>query len=165
MGATTNVNSFQARDDLLRPAVAEATTLDVEQGANQTGQATSSALTALGSTPTMPPDRPRRLLLSGLGMGQAAEVQRYAQAVVDRAAWAIVADGELNTVAYGGVLRAKQVVLVRGVGRQFSGQYYVERVLHVIKSDGSYTQRFTLRRNALGLRGNERFASGTAPAL
>ena len=76
------------------------------------------------------------MLLSQLGMAQAGEVQRYAQAVVDRSSWSIVAEGELNTVAYGGVLKAKQPVMVRGVGQQFSGRYYVERVLHTIAGDG-----------------------------
>ena len=90
-------------------------------------------------------------------MAQSGEVQRYAQAVVDTAAWAIVADGELSTVSYGGVLRAKRPVMVRGVGREFSGRYYVERVLHTIGGDGSYIQRFTLRRNAVGLTGREHF--------
>jgi len=164
MGAATNVNRFRTRYEMLRPVTAQATTLDVEDGSDQSGQANSSALADLGATPAVPADRPRRVLLSQLGMGQSAEVQRYAQAAVDRSAWAIVAEGEVNTAAYGGILKAKQPVLVRGVGTEFSGQYYVERVLHVITSDGSYVQRFTLRRNAVGLRGNESFAPGTALA-
>jgi phage protein D len=52
--------------------------------------------------------------------------------------------------------------MVRGVGRQFSGRYYVERVLHTIGGDGAYTQRFTLRRNATGLTGQEDFRSDAA---
>ena len=52
--------------------------------------------------------------------------------------------------------------MVRGVGRQFSGRYYVERVLHTIGGDGTYTQRFTLRRNATGLTGQENFRSDDA---
>jgi len=90
-------------------------------------------------------------------MAQTGELQVLAQAVVDRSAWAIVAEGELNTVAYGGVLRAKRPVSVRGAGRQFSGTYYVEKVLHSFTADG-YKQRFTLKRNALGLTGSEKFS-------
>jgi phage protein D len=97
-------------------------------------------------------------------MAQAGEVQRYAQAVVDRSSWSIVAEGDVNTVAYGGVLKAKQPVMVRGVGRTFSGRYYVERVLHTIASDGTYVQRFTLKRNATGLTGQENFQSDDAVA-
>jgi hypothetical protein len=68
----------------------------------------------------------------------------------------------VSTAAYGAVIRAKRPILVRGVGQQLSGAYYVERVLHTIKSDGSYLQKFTLRRNALGLKGNEQFQSQPA---
>lgn len=46
-------------------------------------------------------------------------------------------------------LRAKQNLEVRGVGRKFSGVYYVEAVRHRIDS-GGYSCEVTLRRNALG---------------
>lgn len=46
-------------------------------------------------------------------------------------------------------LRAKCVIEIRGVGRKFSGRYYVEAVRHRIDSSG-YSCELTLRRNALG---------------
>jgi len=46
-------------------------------------------------------------------------------------------------------LRAKQNIEVRGVGRKFSGVYYVEAVRHRIDG-GGYSCELTLRRNALG---------------
>lgn len=46
-------------------------------------------------------------------------------------------------------LRAKRNLEVRGVGRKFSGVYYVEAVRHRIDS-GGYSCEVTLRRNALG---------------
>ena len=159
-GSATNVNRFQARFDMLGPTTARATTLDPDDGSVQKSRSDSSSQAdGMGDAPVVPADRPRTLLLSQLAMAQAGEAQRYTQAVVDRSSWSIVAEGELNTVAYGGVLKAKQPVLVRGVGRQFSGRYYVERVLHTISGDGAYTQRFTLRRNATGLTGQEIFAT------
>ena len=157
MGPATNVNRFRARYDMLGPTTATGTTVDFEQKSNEQGQADQSDQTALGSDQSTSSDRPRKILLSGLGMGQSAEVQRYAQGVVDRASWAITAEGELNTAAFGSVLKAKQPVTVRGVGRQFSGLYYVYKVIHLITSDGNYLQRFTLRRNAVGLTGSEQF--------
>ena len=156
-GAATNVNKFHSRFDMLGPTVAKGTTLDPDDASAQDGdiqQGTQSD--GMGDSPTVPADRPRKVLLSQLAMAQAGEVQRYAQAVVDRSSWSIQAEGELNTVAYGGVLRAKKPVLVRGIGRQFSGRYYVERVLHVIDGSGAYVQRFSLRRNATGT-GQESF--------
>jgi phage protein D len=157
MGSATNVNRFRARYDMLGPTIATGTTVDFEQKSNESGQADSSNQTSLGSDDSTSTDRPRKVLLSGLGMGQSAEVQRYAQSVVDRSSWAITAEGELNTAAFGSILRAKQPITVRGVGREFSGLYYVYKVVHLISSDGNYLQRFTLRRNALGLTGREQF--------
>jgi len=161
MGEATNVNSFEARYDMLRPTTVQATGLDIETQSEQPAQAESVGLVEQGSEPTLNGDRPRRVLISQSGLAQTGELQTYAQAVVDQSAWAIKAEGELNTVAYGGILRAKRPVNVRGAGRQFSGTYYVEKVLHTFSGDG-YTQRFTLRRNALGLAGRESFVEDRA---
>jgi phage protein D len=165
MGSATNVNRFRARYDMLGPAVARAATVDVDDASSQSGDANEASQAGeMGAESSTPVDRPRKVLLSQLGMGSAGEVQQYAQAVVDRSSWSIVAEGELNTVAYGKVLRAKQPVMVRGVGQQFSGRYYVERVLHTITGDGTWTQRFTLRRNATGLTRRENFRDDDAVA-
>lgn len=165
MGEATNVNRFHVRYEMLAPTTAQATTIDPDDGSSPQGSSQEPEHTEdMGEAPAAPSDRPRVVLLSHLAMSQSGEVQRYAQAVVDRSSWAIVAEGELNTVAYGGVLRAKQPVMVRGVGRTFSGRYYVERVLHTITSDGSYSQRFRLRRNATGLTGQETFKDDDALA-
>jgi len=160
MGSATNVNRFRAKYDMLGPAKAKALTIDPADKTTQTGQADDTTQAeGMGDQATVPAERPRTLLLSQLGMAQSGEVQRFAQSVVDRSSWSIIAEGEVNTVAYGGALRAKKPVMVRGVGQQFSGRYYVERVLHQIGADGTYTQKFTLRRNATGLTGGERFTS------
>ena len=165
MGSATNVNKFRARYDMLGPAVAKAATIDPDDASGQSGDSTEPAqASGMGDAPATPADRPRRVLLSQLGMAQAGEVQKYTQAVVDRSSWSIVADGELNTVAYAKVLKAKQPVMVRGVGQQFSGRYYVEKVLHTITGDGTWTQRFTLRRNATGLTRRENFREDNALA-
>jgi hypothetical protein len=99
-----------------------------------------------------------------MGLSESGELQTASQAEVDRSAWAITAEGEVNTVAYGAVLRAKRPIMVRGAGRQFSGTYYVERVLHSFTGDG-YTQQFSLRRNADGLSGQEDFVDDGALPL
>ncbi|MGR7026161.1 phage late control D family protein [Geodermatophilus sp. URMC 62] len=163
MGAATNVDRFRARYDMLGPAVALAATIDPDDATAQSGDAAEPTQAgSMGDAPATPAARPRTVLLSQLGMAQAGEVQRYAQSVVDRSSWAIVAEGELKTVAFARVLRAKQPVMVRGVGQEFSGRYYVERVLHTIDGEGSWTQRFRLRRNATGLTRRESFRSDDA---
>ena len=160
---STNVNSFTARYDMLRPTAAEATGVDVESQEDQQGTAESAALTSLGSTSAVGGDNPRRVLLSRLGITDAGELQTLAQAVVDQSSLAITAEGELHTVDYGGILRAKRTVLVRGAGEQFSGTYYVERVLTVFTPDGA-TQQFGLRRNALGVSSQDDFTNNRAAA-
>jgi phage protein D len=161
MGPASNVTRFEVRFDMLGPTTATATGLDIDSGEDQPAQAEGAANDELGTAAAVPAERPRRVLLSGTGMGQSGELQTLAQAVVDRSAWAIEAEGELNTTAFGNVLRAKRPVMVRGAGRLFSGTYYVEKVLHSFTSEG-YTQLFTLRRNAVGLTGRESFTEDDA---
>jgi hypothetical protein len=61
---------------------------------------------------------------------------------------AVSCDGSLDVTRYGGVLKARQLVGVRGAGPAFDGLYYVKSVTHKIKR-GSYKQNFTLTRNGL----------------
>jgi phage protein D len=161
LGATTNVNTFQARFDMLRPTTVTANGLDAATHSDQATSAETISRPGLGGAPALAADRPRRVLLSQTGLTDAGELQTLAQAVADQSSWAIVAEGELNTAAYGGILRAKRPISVRGAGRQYSGQYYVERVLHTI-ADGRYIQSFSLRRNGVGLTGEESFVEDNA---
>ena len=164
-GSATNVNSFQAKFDMIAPSVAKAATIDPDDTSGQTADSSQAEQAdSMGGSSATPTDRPRTALLSGLAMAQSGEIQRYAQSVVDRSSWSILAEGTLNTVAYGKILRAKKPVMVRGIGQQFSGRYYVERVLHTITSDGTWTQQFSLRRNATGLTRRENFRSDDAVA-
>jgi len=159
----TNVNSFNARFDMLRPSTVQATNLDVGTQSNQQAQAEKSKLKALGKETALTSQQRRRVLPAQSGLTRTGELQAYAQAVADQSALSITADGELNTVAYGAVMRAKRPILVRGAGKQFSGTYYVERVHHVLTGD-SYKQNFTLRRNALGLAGESFVPNNALPA-
>ena len=156
LGEATNINNFEARFDMLQPVVADAAGLAIGSQADQSASISNVSQSELGSDSVVNGSQQRRVLLSHTGLAETGELQTYAQAVVDQSAWAIIAEGELNTVAYGNVLRAKRPVLVRGAGRQFSGTYYVEKVQHLITGEG-YTQHFTLRRNATGLAGTESF--------
>ncbi len=61
---------------------------------------------------------------------------------------AVTADGSLDVTRYGGILSARQLVGVRGVGPAFDGLYYVKSVTHKIKR-GEYKQNFKLSRNGL----------------
>ncbi len=65
-----------------------------------------------------------------------------------RNAEAVSCEGSLDVTRYGGVLKARQLVGVRGAGPVFDGLYYVKSVTHKIKR-GEYKQDFTLTRNGL----------------
>jgi hypothetical protein len=71
------------------------------------------------------------------GLAKAAE---WADAVTGR--------GSLDVLRYGRILKARQLVGVRGAGPAFDGLHYVSSVTHTIKR-GEYKQSFTLSRNGL----------------
>lgn len=61
---------------------------------------------------------------------------------------AVTGQGTLDVLRYGRILKARELVGVRGVGPAFDGLYYVKSVTHSIKP-GEYKQTFTLTRNGL----------------
>jgi phage protein D len=150
LGSATTLDEFKVRYDMLSATQASASGVDVQDATAQPTQVQSASLHDQGDTSTVPSDRPRVRLLTGGGLSRTGELQTLSQAVVDRSAFAITADGLVNAAALGQALRAKQPVLVRGAGTQFSGEYYVERVLHRFDTSG-YQQRVTLKRNAAGV--------------
>ncbi len=99
----------------------------------------------LGAVPPLPPkikflnDTAKQSPLSAVLTGLA-----YASQHAD----AVSGTGTLNVVRYGRVLKARQLVGVRGAGAAFDGLYYVKNVNHTIKR-GEYKQNFTLVRNGL----------------
>jgi hypothetical protein len=97
-------------------------------------------------TNLIPPDlKPWRDDVPKLPIPQAI-MQGLAQAAEN--AEGLTCEGSLDVTRYGGVLRARQLVGVRGAGPAFDGLYYVKSVTHKIKR-GEYKQNFTLTRNGL----------------
>jgi hypothetical protein len=84
-------------------------------------------------------DLAKRSLPQAIMIGLAKAAQ-WADAVTGR--------GELDVLRYGGVLKARQLVGVRGVGLAYDGLHYVKSVTHKIKV-GEYKQSFELTRNGL----------------
>jgi hypothetical protein len=99
----------------------------------------------LGVVPPLPPkltfltDTAKRNPLSAVLAGIA-----YAGQHSD----SVFATGSLDVARYGHVLRSRQLVGVRGAGDAFNGLYFVTSVTHTLRR-GSYTQSFSLARNAL----------------
>jgi phage protein D len=162
-GSASNVPSLTITHETLRPTTAKAEQLDVLSQESQSGEAETVSLADLGGTSVLTGDQRRATLLARTGLVDTAELQTYAQAIVDRSSWAVRAEGQVASDHYDGILRARKPVSVRGVGKTLSGTYYVERVLHVFTAD-EYSQQFTLRRNALTLSGQEDFSESQALA-
>jgi phage protein D len=156
LGTETTVEGFKVRYDMLSATTAAASGIDAHDASTQPVQAPDSTERTLGGASTIPTDLPRTKLLPGTGLSRAGELQTLAQATVDRSAYAITAEGVVNAAALGQVLHAKQPVTVRGAGVQFSGTYYVQRVLHKFEHN-SYQMHVALKRNAAGLTHRENF--------
>jgi hypothetical protein len=60
----------------------------------------------------------------------------------------ISGNGQLDVLRYGHILKARQLVAVRGAGVAYDGFYYVKSVTHNLKR-GEYKQSFTLGRDGL----------------
>ena len=93
----------------------------------------------LGDLQPIRDDLAQRPIPQAIMMGLAAAAN-YAEAVT--------CEGSLDVTRYRGILKARQLVGVRGAGPAFDGLYYVKSVTHKIKR-GEYKQNFTLTRNGL----------------
>jgi hypothetical protein len=99
----------------------------------------------LGAIP-LPPQRIERLEdTAQLSLTQAAG---RALALASRTADAVGGSGTLDVVRYGRLLKARQLVGVRGAGLAFDGLYYVTSVTSTIQK-GQFKQSFNLARNAI----------------
>ncbi|MGH2942824.1 MAG: contractile injection system protein, VgrG/Pvc8 family [Solirubrobacteraceae bacterium] len=79
-----------------------------------------------------------------------------ATAATDEARLAIELLAELDPALYRGLVRARRPVLVRGIGRRFSGVYYVRSVRTTV-DQGTLLQLIVAVRNATGQSGDESF--------
>jgi hypothetical protein len=76
------------------------------------------------------------------------EAAKRAFGLMREGADAVSGSGSLSVVRYGHILKARQLVGVRGAGLAYDGMYYVESVTHNLKR-GDYKQSFTLSRDGL----------------
>ena len=77
-----------------------------------------------------------------------AQAAGRALALASRTADAVKGTGTLDVVRYGRVLKARQLVGVRGAGIAFDGLHYVTSVTSTIKK-GEFKQNFSLARNGV----------------
>ena len=153
----SNVSDFAIRYDAAKPTRAKANGLDPSNNSAQPGDATSTQQQPLGSEGTLSRGSATATVLpSDLGLTQSGDLQRAAQAIADRSAWAVVASGTVGLDV--ALLKPGGLVNVRGVGRMFNGTYLVTRV-HLKLAAGEFEQRFEAQRNAVGETGSESYAA------
>jgi hypothetical protein len=152
MVGQSNVDTLTFRTDAL---AATATTGRVQDGVTDRQQNISikrSGWPALARQPALAAwgSKSQSKLLTDAGGLTAAQARALAQGRTDTSALqTVVAEGELDALAYGGILRAAGLVGVRGVGRTHDGDYYVEEVTHELER-GKFRQKFRLIRGGLG---------------
>lgn len=149
MGGATNVKTLRFSNDALAPVGAQGSFVEPITK-------TSIRIPPLPSL-RVPPlaasaGAARRITrLRGTARQNPAQAALSAVAAVTNAAEPVTGEGELDTVRYGAVLRARRLVGVRGAGLNYDGNYYIRHVSHAIEmTQGTYTQRFTLRREGTG---------------
>lgn len=96
----------------------------------------------------VPPVPKQVEFMRGLAQYNPVQAAMIGLAKAARSMDVVTANGNLNVLRYGRVLRARKLVGVRGGGHAYDGVYYVDRVTHSM-SRGEYTQSFSLVRNAL----------------
>jgi phage protein D len=172
-GDQSNLRSFSASVTGLRPLSVKMAQIDIKANSPNTAQAGETQLLTLGKNDSntliggaldailTPKDEQAQMLVLGTPSSDAGELQTMAQAVRDEAGWFITAQGEINSEAYQNVLRPHRVVQVKGAGSTYSGKYYVTRVTHELKGDGSYSQNFEARRNARDVADTDTFGSSS----
>lgn len=95
------------------------------------------------------PPLPKRVEnLTGTARLSPAQAVMIGMAKAAKDADAVSANGTLDAVRYGGLLKAGKLVGLRGVGTAFDGLYFVRSVTHKIQR-GEYKQDFNLIRNGI----------------
>jgi len=96
----------------------------------------------------VPPIPKQFEIISGTAKFPAVRAALIALAKAAQTADVVSAQGSLDVIRYGQVLKARKLVGLRGAGMAFDGLWYVDSVTHHLKR-GQYTQDFSLSRNGL----------------
>jgi phage protein D len=147
MGAATNVSTLRFSNDSLAPVEASGNFVEpVTKTSIPVPQLPSLRVPPLASSSA---PAKRRVLMRNTANQNPAQAAASALSAVSRAPEPVKGEGELDSVRYGSVLRARRPIGLRGAGLSYNGNYYVKRVRHII-TRGSYKQQFTLSREGTG---------------
>lgn len=147
MGGATNIKSLNFTQDGLSAASVKASFIEsFSRTVIPLPTVPPLRVPPLASTPT--PSRRVTLLRDTANRGAAATAREMLSAVTSQPD-TVTGDGEVATIHYGHVLRARRLVGLRGAGISYDGQYYVKSVSHRI-SRGEYNQSFSISREGTG---------------
>lgn len=168
-GEETNLTKFDAKLNAQRPLskveMHQIDTIGKKIDDAEITRASHDQLGQDGALSISPPNNIQSQLYTKHAVATAKpEMDRLCEAVFDESQWLISAEGEIDSVLYGAVLQAKNLLPIKGIGETFSGLYYVTSVKHIFNAE-RYIQRFTARRNALAPSGPDDFAenAGSLP--
>jgi hypothetical protein len=147
LGSWTNVKSLRFMNDALAPIGTSGSFVEpIAKTSIRIPALPSLRVPPLSSTVSSARRTERLRCTANRNFAQASTT---AVAAVTGAQEPVSAEGELDTVRYGSVLRPHRLVGVRGVGRSYNGDYSVKSVTHRIQR-GVYTQTFKLSRGGTG---------------
>jgi hypothetical protein len=145
MGPNTNVESISFKYDELTP---KKMTFTLENGNEETIERYSRTPPLANRIPRA---RKRDFLTRPDSMSD-SDARNKAQGEVNKSFDQVVtANGTLDALRYGRILKPRGLVDVRGAGEHYDGTYYVKSVTHKIDvRKGEYKQTFALTREGVG---------------
>jgi hypothetical protein len=147
MGSWTNVESLSFTFDGLAPVATTGTfTEPFTKTAIPIPKLPSLKVPPLALAPT---SALRTALMRDTSKQNAGQAATSAVAALTNAPDSVTGNGTVSTIRYGSILRARQLVGVRGAGFSFDGNYYVQRVSTTI-GRGQCSQSFSLSREGTG---------------
>jgi phage protein D len=148
MGLFSNVNTLSFSHDALTPTGVEGSIVEpITKMSIPLPSLPSLRIPPLAAKPA--PAR-RKVIVRCAANKNPAQAATTAVATTTNAPESVKGEGELDTLRYGSVLRARRPVGVRGAGHSYDGDYYVRKVTHVITRGVSYSQQFTISREGTG---------------
>jgi phage protein D len=151
MGPSSNVETINFSYDSLSPTKVKGLVQDRKTNQIKPVETSTTQLKKISKNSALESQSKVRLKLliqkSGQNINEAmALAQGMTDASIEKAA---KAEGTLNTIRYGDLLKPRKLVDIRGAGQEFDGTWYVKKVTHKIQR-GEYKQSFSLTRGGTG---------------
>jgi hypothetical protein len=146
-GPSGNLKSIHFTNDALAPVSPSGTFVEpITKTAIPIPQLPSLRIPPLALSPTA---ALRKILMRDTSNQNPAQAATSVLAAATNAPDSVTGTGEIDSVRYGNVLRARKLVNFRGGGLSYDGAYYVTRVTHTI-TRGDYKQSFSISREGTG---------------